>query len=128
MTVFVNTDDPFFRILCVDDDRRMRQAFTLGFGEYGFEVITASHGIDAMMQFRAEDGNFGVLLIDHGGADAQGLEFIRQVRALGYEGRVLLMGERLSAAECQAYQDSKLSGLFSKPFDISMVATMLLLT
>ncbi len=79
-----------------------------------------------MMQFRAEDGNFGALLIDHGSPKPTGLDFIQQVRALGYQGRVLLMATRLSPLECRTYQDCALSGIFSKPFDIGMVATMLL--
>ena len=118
-------DDPFFRLLCVDDDRRMWQTVTLGFGEYGFEVITASPGINAMMQFRAEDGNFGALLIDHGSSNPNGLEFIKQVRALGYQGWALVMAERLSASECQACRDCAVGGFFSRPCDLGMVATLL---
>jgi CheY-like chemotaxis protein len=51
MTLMPSSDDPFFRILCVDDNSTMLQMLKLGFGVYGFEVVTASHGIDALMQF-----------------------------------------------------------------------------
>jgi len=112
----------------VDDDRGRRQVLAQGFGEYGFEVIAASPGIAAMMQFRAEDGNFAALLIDHGNPNAHGWQFIKQVRALGYQGRVLVMAECMSASECRAYQHCAVSGFLSKPFEISMVATMLLKT
>jgi len=36
------------------------------------------------------------------------------------------MSGRFSASACQAYQDLEVSGFLSKPFDIGMVATMLL--
>lgn len=121
-------DDPFFRILCVDDNPSMLQMLKLGFGVYGFEVTTASHGIDALMQFRANAGNFATILTDNDMPNMNGVEFIKQVRALGYKGRVLVMSGRLTSTACQAYQDLEVSGFLSKPFEISMVATMLLQT
>jgi two-component system chemotaxis response regulator CheY len=119
-------DDPFFRILCVDDNAALLQTLALGFRAYGFEVVTASQGIDALMQFRANNGNFATILSDVDMPQMNGLEFIKQVRTLGYKGRVLVMSGRLSASECQAYQDLEVSGFLSKPFEISMVATLLL--
>ena len=38
------------RILCVDDDAPMQAALKTGLGMHGFEVITASHGIDALWE------------------------------------------------------------------------------
>ncbi len=122
----MSKDDLFFRILCVDDDPTMLQMLKLGFGVYGFEVITASQGIDALMQFRANAGNFQTILSDNSMPNMNGLEFVKQVRALGYKGRILIMSGRLSASECLAYQDYAVSGFLSKPFEISMVATLLL--
>ena len=121
-------NDPFFRILCVDDDPAMRQLVKLGFGDYGFEVVAASNGVEALMQFQADGGNFATILSDHSMPNMNGLEFIKQVRALGYKGRILVMSGRLSASECRAYQDYEVSGFLSKPFEISMVATLLLQT
>jgi CheY-like chemotaxis protein len=120
--------DPFFRILCVDDNASMLEALRLGFRKYGFDVVTASHGVDALMQFKANGGNFGTILTDVDMPKMNGLEFIKQVRALGYEGRILVMSGRLSASDLGAYQDYAVSGFLSKPFEISMVATLLLQT
>ena len=121
-----SSDDPFLRILCVDDNAPLLRTLAVGFRKYGFEVATASHGIDALMQFRANAGNFATILTDQDMPKMDGSEFIKQVRALGYKGRVLVMSGRLSASACQAYQDLEVSGFLSKPFDISMVATMIM--
>ena len=39
MTLMPSLDDPFFHILCVDDNSTMLQMLKLGFGAYGFEVV-----------------------------------------------------------------------------------------
>jgi CheY-like chemotaxis protein len=120
MTLKPPVDDPFFRILCVDDSAEMLQALKLGFGVYGFEVVTASHGIDALMQFQANAGTFGTILTDVDMPEMNGLEFIRKVRALGYKGRILVMSGRLSASDLLPYQDCAVSGFLSKPFQVSI--------
>jgi len=110
----------------VDDNPLLLQTLAVGFTAHDFEVVTASHGIDALMQFQANGGNFAAILTDNDMPRMNGLEFIKQVRAFGYKGRVLVMSGRLSASDCRAYQDYAVSGFLSKPFEISMVATMLM--
>ena len=122
----MGANDPLLRILCVDDNAPLLRTLALGFRKYGFEVVTASHGIDALQQFQAHDGNFATILSDHDMPKMDGSEFIKQVRALGYKGQVLVMSGRLSVSGCQAYQDLGVSGFLSKPFDISMAATMIM--
>ncbi len=119
-------DDPFFRVLCVDDNPLLLHALALGLGLYGFEVITAVHGIDALMQFQANAGNFATILTDVDMPKMNGLELVKSVRALDFKGRILVMSGRLSSPECLAYQPYAVSDFLSKPFEISMVATMLL--
>ena len=122
----MGANDPLLRILCVDDNAPLLRTLALGFRKYGFEVVTASHGIDALQQFQTHDGNFATILSDNSMPGMNGVEFIKQVRALGYKGRILVMSGRLSVSGCQAYQDLGVSGFLSKPFDISMAATMIM--
>ena len=119
-------DDPFFRILCVDDNLTILQAMKMGFGAYGFEVITASHGLDALAQFQAHAGNFALILTDNSMPKMNGLELVKSIRALDFKGRILVMSGSLSASDCRAYRDYKVNGFLPKPFEISVVATMLL--
>ena len=119
-------NDPFFRILCVDDDPAMRQLVKLGFGVYGFEVIAASNGIEALMQFQANGGNFALILTENAMPKMNGLELVKSVRAHDFKGRILVMSENLSTSDCRAYRGYKVNGFLSKPFEIIEVATMLL--
>jgi CheY-like chemotaxis protein len=119
-------DDPFFRILCVDDNPTILQAMKMGFGAYGFEVITASHGLEALVQFQANAGNFALILTDNSMPKMNGLELVKAVRTLDFKGRIFIMSENLSISDCRVYRDYKVNGFLSKPFEISVVATMLL--
>ena len=124
-TCEVSKDDPFFRLLLVDDNPMLLQTLAVGFTAYGFEVVTASHGIDALMQFQAHGGNFAAILTDNDMPKMNGPVLVKNLRTLGYRGRILVMSGRLTVSDGRAYQDLEVSGFLSKPFEISMVATML---
>lgn len=125
-TCNVSKDDPFFRLLCVDDNSMLLQTLALGFRAYGFEVVTASHGIDALMQFKAHHGNFGAVLTDNDMPNMNGVALVKNLRAFGYRGQILVMSGRLTVMDGRAYQDYEVTGFLHKPFEISMVATMLM--
>jgi len=120
------TGDPFFRILCVEDNRQFQQMLKIALGNYGFEVVTASHGIDALMQYRAHGGRFGAVISDHDLPEMKGLRFIRSLREMGYEGRIVIMSGRLTVEELYEYEPHVISGFFHKPFAVGLLAAMLL--
>ena len=122
----VSKNDPFFRLLCVDDNPIMLQALVLGFKAYGFEVVTALHGVDALIRFQAFAGNFAAILTDNDMPTMNGLALVKYLRALGYRGQILVMSGRLTVSDGRAYQELEVTGFLSKPFEISMVATMLM--
>jgi hypothetical protein len=45
---------------------------------------------------------------------------------MGYQGRIIVMAGNLTVEELRAYEPHAISGFFSKPFDPSLLATMLL--
>lgn len=112
--------------MCVDDNVQMLTALQIGLGLYGFEIITASHGIDALMQYKAHSGNFSAIVTDNDMPHMNGLEFVRSVREIGFKGRIVVISGHLKAERLQAYQDYAISGFFHKPFETSLLATMLL--
>jgi DNA-binding NtrC family response regulator len=114
------------RILCVDDDGIQLKLLTRGFKPHGFEVVTGTDGIDGLRQFQAYGGDFRAILSDYDMPNLNGLEFIKQVRALGYKGQVLMMSATLSSLNCEATQGYVVSGFFHKPFDITAIVTILM--
>ena len=121
-----SSSDPFFRVLCVEDNATFQHMLKLALGRYGLEVITASHGVDALMQYKAHSGRFASIISDNDLPHMNGLEFVRAVREMGYKGRIVIMSGRLTAEELQAYEPHGISGFFSKPFEVGVLAALLL--
>ena len=122
----LSPDDSFFRILCVDDNVSVLQALKIGLEGYGFDVITASHGMEALMQFKAHGGNFGAIVTDNDMPQMNGMEFVRSVRKIGFKGRIVVMSGYFEPEDLRAYHEHTISGFFHKPFETSLLATMLL--
>jgi two-component system cell cycle sensor histidine kinase/response regulator CckA len=119
-------DDPFFRILCVEDNPSLQGALKMGLRKYGFDVITASHGIDALLQYKAHGGTFGAIVTDNDMPQMNGPEFVRSVREMGFRGRIVVMSGHFKPDDLRAYHDHAISGFFHKPFEMELLATMLL--
>jgi two-component system cell cycle sensor histidine kinase/response regulator CckA len=122
----VSEDDHFFRILCVEDNPSLQLALKKGLEAYGFEVITASHGIDALVQYQAHGGDFGAIVTDNDMPKMNGLEFVRSVRGIGFKGRIVVISGHFKPEELRVYHDYVIRGFFNKPFETRLLATMLL--
>jgi two-component system chemotaxis response regulator CheY len=119
-------DDPFFRVLCADDNPSFQQLLKIGLENYGFDVVPALHGVDALMQYKAHQGRFGAIISDVDMPNLNGLGLVRSVREMGFKGRIVIISGRLSAKEFQEYEPYAISGFFHKPFEIGLLAAMLL--
>lgn len=122
----VNTPVPLHRILCVDDNSMLLQTLVFAFKEYPFEVVTAAHGVDALMQFQTYDGDFAAILTDNDMPKMNGVALVKYLRALDYTRPILVMSGHLSSADSHAYQSLEVSGFLHKPFEIGLLASMLL--
>ena len=118
--------DPFFRVLCVEDNPMLQRMLKIALGVYGFEVVTASQGIDALMQYKNHVGQFGSIVSDHDMPEMDGVAFVKSIRELDYKGKIVIMSGRLSVEELRAYEPYAISGFFHKPFEVSLLAAMLL--
>jgi CheY-like chemotaxis protein len=122
----VSKDDPFFRILCVEDNPVLQGVWKMALERYGFEVITASDGIDALTQYKAHEGNFGAILTDNDMPHMNGRELVRSLREIGFKGRIVVMSGDFKREDLEAYRAHAISGFFHKPFEMDLLATMLL--
>jgi two-component system NtrC family sensor kinase len=88
------------RILLIDDEESIRRLLSISLGHKGFEVITAEDGAKGMEIFRQETPK--IVLTDIKMPNIDGLEVLRQVKALDPEAQVIVItghGDMESAIE-----------------------------
>jgi len=110
----------------VEDNPVLQGVWKMALERYGFEVIPASDGIDALTQYKAHGGNFGAILTDNEMPRMNGLELVHSVRERGFKGRIVVMSGHFKPEDLRAYHAHVISGFFHKPFEISLLVTMLL--
>ena len=113
------------RILVVDDNPALLTLLKAGLARWGFDVSTAGHGIDAMMQYRASEEQIVAIITDVDMPRMGGLDFARAVREAGFKGRIVIMSGNLKPEELRAFECCGVSGFFAKPFDVTLLAAML---
>jgi two-component system chemotaxis response regulator CheY len=67
-------------VLIVDDSITMRNMLSLAMKEMGFDVITASDGVDASE--KAQTGNFSIIITDINMPNMDGIELIKHLREM----------------------------------------------
>ncbi|HEX5368131.1 MAG TPA: response regulator [Dehalococcoidia bacterium] len=104
------------RILVIDDDRSVLRAIRLTLILDGFEVETASDGLEGLDQLN--DADFDLVVLDLQMPGMDGRTCFREMRSRGYEMPVLIIsayGAETARAELQA------DGAVGKPFDPDML-------
>jgi two-component system cell cycle sensor histidine kinase/response regulator CckA len=113
------------RVLCVDDNAPLLQTLRLGLTQHGFDVVTATDGVDAFKQFQAHHGDFACVLTDHDMIGGTGSQLSEILRKAGYQGRIVIMSGGLTEGDLGLYQGHAISGFFRKPFNLSALLAIL---
>jgi CheY-like chemotaxis protein len=113
------------RVLCVDDNADFLACLSQRLKHFGLEVVTACHGVDALMKLTEHKGKFDAILTDNEMVEIGGLDLVRFVREMGFVGRIIVMSGNLSVEDFREYQPYSVSGFFGKPFDTNLLIEML---
>ena len=110
------------KILLIDDEESIRRLLSISLGHKGFQVITAEDGEKGIEMFRQESPE--IVLTDIKMPDIDGLEVLRQVKAIDPEAQVIVItghGDMESAIEALKLEASD---FLNKPIrdDVLMIA------
>lgn len=109
------------RILCVDDDARILQAFERQFRDQ-FDIHTAPGGL-AALRVLASEGPFAVVLSDLRMPDMDGIEFLTRVRQTSPDTvRIMLTGNADLSASISAVNEGKVFQFLTKPCPFDMLS------
>ncbi len=104
-----------FRVLYVDDMRELRELAQILLGRDGHTVECMDDGRVALTRLRQNPGDFDLLITDHHMPSMNGLELLRRVRELPYQGKVIIFCSELSREVNQSYRDLKVDEILYKP-------------
>ena len=103
----------------------MQRALKTGLELYGFEVVTASDGLEALQIYQARAGLFSAIVTDNEMPRMNGRELVHALRKCGYIGRIIVMSGNFKAGDLHAFQEQDISGFFNKPFEIAGLVHLL---
>lgn len=107
------------RILCVDDDPVSQRIVVAALARRGFAVECVCSGEEALTRFASDGRGFDVLVTDHVMPRMNGVELLRRLRQVGFEGRTIVVSAMISGGDVAAYAELGVEVFFQKPIDIA---------
>ncbi|MEO6857377.1 MAG: response regulator transcription factor [Solirubrobacteraceae bacterium] len=104
------------RLLVVDDDRALRDALRRALAIFGYEVVLAETGAQALSEISGSAPD--AVVLDVGLPDIDGLEICRLLRREGNRVPVLMLTARETVSDRIAGLDAGADDYLVKPFDI----------
>ena len=113
------------RILCVDDNPQLLSIIKSGLEPWGFEVVTAGHGMEALGLFKKHKGEFVAILTNHQMPQMDGAELIQLIRSSGFSGKVIVMSSSFTNPLKAFYRSVGVQDFLTKPFGLSPFGALL---
>ena len=110
-------------VLVVDDDVKLAAVITRYLERVGWSCVTAHSGDQALWAMNDEPP--AALVLDVMIPHPSGLEVCRHVRAVGYEGPIVVISARSGSEDRAAALRAGASSFLAKPFRLSELASVL---
>lgn len=101
--------------LVVEDERELQAALCAALQRWGFQPLAAGNAAQALQQWRAAEP--GIVLLDLGLPDMDGLDVLHQARMLGLSTPVLVLTARVTPGDCILGLNFGADAYLAKPFD-----------
>jgi signal transduction histidine kinase len=106
-------------VLVVDDEATVRQVVHLGLSRAGYRVLEEVDGASGLARFRAEARDIGAVVMDLSMPEVDGLELVRQIRALGSDVPIIAIMGHATSEQVHELRSLGVRDLLQKPFGIA---------
>jgi CheY-like chemotaxis protein len=93
----------------------LRNLMTAVLAREGHAIETVGDGAAALARLKQQHGAFDLLITDHHMPGTNGLELVRQTRALGYPGKIVVFSSELSEEVHEQYRHYGVDAILAKP-------------
>jgi len=104
------------KIVLVDDDETVRKTFSLLLGKK-YRVVSLKDPVQALDQLK--DGRADLVIADYKLPHFTGMELIKKLREIGYEGEAMLITAHPDEVRIQDMGRYAISHFFVKPLDLN---------
>ena len=108
------------RVLAVDDESLIRMSLRIALAREGYDVDTASSGVEAMSLL--DRFEYDLVLLDLRLPDVSGMEVLRYARRLHPDVKVLLVTASTNAPNAAEAEQEGAAGVVAKPFTLQAIA------
>ena len=117
------------RVLIADDSETILLLLRTRLEMEGYEVLTATDGVEVIEQVRTAEPGPDILLLDAMMPHKSGIDALRELRAAGIETPVLIVSAHQDEMDAGAASGAEVSGYLTKPIDFDrLFATIAELT
>ncbi len=110
-------------LLVVDDEADIRDFIRDIFTEYGYQVLTASNGPEAIEMYRSRPGGIDLVILDMVMPRMDGRETFRRLREIDPGVRALLSSGYSQDGQAQKMMVEGVRGFLQKPFEVDLLLT-----
>jgi two-component system, OmpR family, response regulator MprA len=105
------------RVLIADDSETILLLLRTRLEMEGYEVLTATDGVEVIETMRGASPAPDILLLDAMMPRKSGIEALRELRAAGVDAPVLIVSAHQDEMDAGAASDAEVSGYVTKPID-----------
>lgn len=102
-------------ILYAEDMPELRDVARVSLGRDGHSVDVAEDGVEALEKINATPGRFDVVITDHHMPRMNGVDLVRQLRAMAYPGKIVIFSSELSRDVNNSYREMNVDRILYKP-------------
>jgi CheY-like chemotaxis protein len=105
-------------VLVVDDEAPVAAAIKSALRFCGYSSSVVLNGEAALESIRAEPDRYGLVLTDHNMPELSGLALVKELRAMAYPGRIVILSGYLSDEVEAKYEALSVDKILAKPFNV----------
>jgi CheY-like chemotaxis protein len=109
------------RVLSVDDTLICRKFVEVVLARDGHAIVSAADGLAALDAIHESGANFDVVVTDHRMPLLDGLGLVRELRARGYPGGIVVMSSDLEPATEREYRALGVDSILKKPVSADQI-------
>lgn len=113
------------KILLVDDEKFLRDMMSQFLVKQGHSAVKAENGKEGLETFNQSPEEFHAIITDLKMPIMDGLEMLRIIRENGYEVPAVVITGHLEMVEAHTMTELNILKLFSKPFMLTELGTVL---